>query len=152
MARAPPLRDVGRRADEIASWRRRTATARLRDLSSLRTGIFAAGMLSATPVDLRLSRLRGAGFRLRLNARDPREIGLINFGASMFFTSMRPAELAVALEKRGFDIVLGRRNSEHLPPFESPAKQSAPPRRQRQNLAHWSVLAVGESPRLPAEN
>jgi hypothetical protein len=74
MARAPPLRDVGRRADEIASWRRRTATARLRDLSSLRTGIFAAGMLSATPVDLRLSRLRGAGFRLRLNARDPREI------------------------------------------------------------------------------
>jgi hypothetical protein len=31
----------------------------------------------------------------------------MKFGASMFFTdySMRPAELAVALEERGFDIV-----------------------------------------------
>jgi hypothetical protein len=36
--------------------------------------------------------------------------------------SMGTAELAVALEERGFDIVLDRRNSEHVPPFESPAK------------------------------
>jgi hypothetical protein len=32
------------------------------------------------------------------------------------------AELAVALEERGFDTVLSRRKSEHLPQFESPAK------------------------------
>jgi hypothetical protein len=37
----------------------------------------------------------------------------MKFGASMFFTdySMGSAELAVALEERGFDIILGRRNS-----------------------------------------
>src|SRR3954464_14835579 len=41
----------------------------------------------------------------------------MKFGASMFFTdySMAPAELAVALEQRGFDIVWAPEHS-HIPP------------------------------------
>ena len=40
----------------------------------------------------------------------------MKFGASMFFTdySMAPAELAVALEQRGFDIVWAPEHS-HIP-------------------------------------
>ena len=40
----------------------------------------------------------------------------MKFGASMFFTdySMKPAELAVALEERGFDIVWAPEHS-HIP-------------------------------------
>jgi hypothetical protein len=49
----------------------------------------------------------------------------------------------IALEERGFDIVA--ENSEHLPPLNR-QPQVVAARRQRQNLAHWSVLAVGESP------
>ena len=66
-------------------------------------------------VRVHLGGLRGAGFRLRLITGNARR-RLMKFGASMFFTdySMGPAELAVALEERGFDIVWAPEHS-HIP-------------------------------------
>ena len=62
-----------------------------------------------------LGGLRGDGFRLRLITGDEEDRPM-KFGASMFFTdySMGAAELAVALEERGFDIFWAPEHS-HIP-------------------------------------
>jgi hypothetical protein len=62
----------------------------------------------------------------------------------MVFTDypIGPAELAVALEERGVDIVLGRRNSEYLPPFESPLNS---PRRPVAGVRIWLTRVKTQS-------
>jgi N-acyl-D-aspartate/D-glutamate deacylase len=73
----------------------------------------------------------------------------MKFGASMFFTdySMGPAELAVAVEERGFDIVWSPEHS-HIPLTDRPARRFGLTRRGRIQHGFFADLVVFDPERV----
>ena len=77
----------------------------------------------------------------------------MKFGASMFFTdySMAPAELAIALEQRGFESVWAPEHS-HIPVARSSAYPQGGelPRRYAECMDPFVSLSVAAAERPPA--